>query len=377
MEDNSEPRQYPLEARTGPLPKIPTTPFWRTRKGVIGITILALAIIGAIVGVVVSLEVKKSNNAKESDSGAGAASNNGTSNVAALGGAGVAAVNLPSNGIRLYFQKDDGFIYEALWYQTTNWHSTYAKLFQPKPGSPLTAITFPPTQIHIYYLDNSNALQEYIYNHGWSNGATLPATDLSPSTSLAATTWTTASSQEIRVYYQKQDNTIQELVYSTSSGWSSGNSFTDQAYPGTGIGAFATNFNNDTLATRVFWQANDLTLNEYVYPGWTRDTLQWSATPSGSISAAAWLDTSGNTRVRLYFENSAGYVEEVSNNGPSWAVNPNVPANVLAGFKAPISATMWLDGGAAQIRTYVKSNSSNTHVEIAYSGNWTSMDLDF
>ncbi|TFK59767.1 hypothetical protein BDN72DRAFT_580481 [Pluteus cervinus] len=371
-------KHYSQELRTQPLPP-PPVPLWKTTKGLAGIAILVLAIIGAVVGIVVSTEAKKSNKSDAKSTAAsgagGGTSSNGT--VAALGGAGVAAVNWPSN-VRLYTQKDDGFVYEATGDQSGNWNPNPTKLFQAKPGTPLTAVTPAPSQIHLYYLDTSNVLQEYVFNNGWSNGAAPASPNISPNTSLAATTWNDKSSgQNYRLYYQKQDNTIQELVYATGSGWSSGQTFPDAAYPGTSLGAFVNN--NATLTTRVYWQAKDFTLNEYIYSGsWSRNTLQWSAAPSSGIAAVAWPDPSGNPNIRLYYENIAGNVEEVSYGSTTgWGGNPSPPTNTIVGFQAPISATLWVDGGAVEIRTYAKSNSSNGHTEFAYSGSWTSKDLAF
>ncbi|TFK68946.1 hypothetical protein BDN72DRAFT_841138, partial [Pluteus cervinus] len=373
---------YPIELRKQPLPPPPvlsTVPIWKTRRGIIGAAILILAIIGAIVGIAASTGAKKSKIPEAS--GAGGTSINST--VAALGGGGVAAVNWPSNAstsqqVRLYIQKDDGFVYEAASDQNDLWNPNTTKLFRAKAGTPLAAVAPAPSQVHLYYLDTSNILQEYIYNGSWAKGATpLPSTNIAPITSLAATTWIDSSSVlNIRLYYQKQDNTIQELVYSPGSGWSSGYSFTDQAYPGAGLGAFATYFNK-ALFTSVYWQANDLNVHEYVYTSsWSTNMFKWSAAPSSGITAIGWPDTSSNRpQIRVYYENTARSVEEVSYGYPSGWIG-NVPINTLVDIPAPISATVWLSGGV-EVRSYVKSNSSNVHIEFAYSGGWTSKILSF
>ncbi|TFK68948.1 hypothetical protein BDN72DRAFT_841139 [Pluteus cervinus] len=368
---------YPKEVRAQPLPPPPPVPIWKTWKGVIGGAILILAIIGAIVGIVVSTGAKKSKIPEAS--GAAGTSSNGT--VAALGGAGVAAVSWPSNGqqVRLYIQKDDGFVYEAASDQNGYWNPNMTQLFRAKAGTPLAAVVPAPSQVHLYYLDTSNILQEYIYNNSWTKGATpLPSTNIAPITSLAATTWTDSSSVlNIRLYYQKQDNTIQELAYSTGSGWSSGYSFTDQAYPGAGLGAFATYF-DEALSTGVYWQGNDLNVHEYIYASsWSTNLFKWSATPSSGITAIGWQDTSSDgPQVRVYYENTDRSVEEVSYSYSSgWTMK--VPLNTLVDIPAPISATVWVSGGDVEARIYVKNNSSNIHIEITYSGGWTSKVLSF
>ncbi|TFK60779.1 hypothetical protein BDN72DRAFT_850249, partial [Pluteus cervinus] len=277
---------------------------------------------------------------------------------------------------------NDAFVYEATWDQGIGWNSVDNKLFQAKVGTPLAAIAFAPTQVQIrlYSLNDSNALQEYAYNGGWQQGSSLPFPNLSPTTSLAAVTWAQSTSdQEIRVYYQKQDNTLQEIGFSPGPRWTATNSFTDQAYPGTGLGAILATDNNNSPSLRVYWQGSDLSLNEYDWAGgWSNRKLNWSPAPSSGIAAASWTDSSGNPFVRVYFENTAGIIQEVGYNTPSgWVVGPNDPTDTVVGSQTPISAILWVNGSDTEIRAYVKSNSSDTHTEFAYSGSWTSNDLSF
>ncbi|TFK60783.1 fucose-specific lectin [Pluteus cervinus] len=387
---------YPKELRTQPLPPPPVSiPFWKTRRGVrvVGITILAFAIIGAIVGIVVSTE-KKSEGSDAKSSGAGGTSSNGT--VAGLGGAGVAAVNWQDNGqqIRVYIQKDDGFVYEAASEQSNNWNTnTTTQLFQAKAGTPLAAVVPGPSQIHLYYLDTSNILQEYIYDGSWAKGPTLlPYTNLAPNTSLAATTWTDSSSvQQIRLYYQKQDNTIQELSYATSSGWSPGHSFTDQAYPGTGLSAVA-NSAGGNLSCSIYWQGNDLTLNQYILPpsSWTRNTLQWSPAPSSGIAAIIYADYYlHDLHVRVYHESTAGIIQEDAYDAPpsgaqGWSsATTAINSNTLVNVPTPISTTVWTNSTGIEVRSYVKNSTNNVYFEFSYSiiggdsSGWNSKELSF
>ncbi|TFK60781.1 hypothetical protein BDN72DRAFT_883445 [Pluteus cervinus] len=354
-----DPEEYPLELRMQPLPE-PPPPFWRTPKGIGCIVVFAIAVVGAIVGGVVPSAVKKSKTG---------------------GGPGVAAVTWQSNGqhIRVYFQQDDGFVYEGAWDQGTGWSPNRAQLFQAKTGTPLAAVVFAPAQvqIHIYYVDRSNVLQEYVYNNGWGKGATLPSPNLSPITSLTAITWNESMSQQTRVYYQRQDNTLQEVVYSSTNGWSPGQSLGNLAYPGTGLGAVATSYNN--VSFHIYWQANDLSLHEYIWSNtWSNNILQWSPVPASGISAVTWPDSSGNPFIRVYFENPAGTIQEVGYNGTSgWVLDPSALTDNLVSLRAPISAALWVNGDDIEIRAYAKSNSSSTHTEFTYSGSWTSDNLSF
>ncbi|TFK59772.1 hypothetical protein BDN72DRAFT_580545, partial [Pluteus cervinus] len=206
----------------------------------------------------------------------------------------------------------------------------------------------------------------------------LPSPDLTPITSLAAVTWTQPTNQQIRVYYQKSSNSIQEVVY--SSGWSVGFSFGEKAFPGTSLSGaiIKENVINNNPSFRVYWQATNLSLNEYSWSGnWSNRDLKYSPAPNSGISAAAWLDGSGGAHIRVYLENAAGNVQELNYNDPSgWVIPPGTPTNTIASFRAPVSAVVWNDGGV-QLRVYVQSTSSNNITELVYSGGWSAHALGF
>ncbi|TFK71245.1 hypothetical protein BDN72DRAFT_467893 [Pluteus cervinus] len=297
----------------------------------------------------------------------------------------IAAITWHNDGlhVRVYFQKDDGFVYEAAWDKGIGWNSGDKKLFQAKIGTPLAAIVFVPTEpkIRVYYLDTSYMLQEYVFSSGWGwkKGATLPSPDLTPITSLAAVTWRQPPNQQIRVYYQKQNSTIQEVVY--SSGWSVGFSFNDHAYPGTSLSAaiIKENVINYNPSFRVYWQEHKLSLNEYAWSGsWSNRDLHFSPTPSSGISAVAWLDGSGHAHIRIYLGNAAGNVQQLAYDDPNgWVIPPFIPVNVtVASFKAPVGAIAWQDEGI-EVRIYVQSTSSNNITELVHSKGWSFRILNF
>jgi len=296
---------------------------------------------------------------------------------------GVAAITWNNNGvhIRVYFQKDDGFVYEGAWDEGSGWNSGNTKLFAAKIGTPLSAIVFSPSQpqIRLYYLDTSYVLQEYAFSGGWTKGATLPCTNITPISSLTALTWLTSESQQIRVYYQTTNSTIQEVAF--SSGWSSGFTFSDVAFPGTSLSAakIKDNVINGNPSFRVYWQGPDLILNEYAWSGnWSNSKINVSPAPSAGIAAVAWLDASGSAHIRVYLENQAGSIQELSyNDAGGWVTPPATPTSVLASFRAPIGAIVWTDSNV-NLRVYVQSATSNKMTELAYSGSgWGAGTLGF
>jgi len=290
----------------------------------------------------------------------------------------VAAIQWQNNGlhIRVYYQRVDGFIYEAAWDQNSGWNAGNTKLVQAKIGTPISAIVFAVTQpqIRLYYLDNANVVQEFVFSSGWSKGATLPSTSVSPITSLAAVTW--GSGPEIRVYYQRQDSSIQEIAF--SSGWSLGNQFKNTAgYPGTSLSAVLSNGNP---SIRVYYQAQDLTLHELNWSGgWSEGVIKVSPPPAAGMVAVSWLDASGNNpSIRIYFADNSGDVQELSyNTSTGWVTPPAIPTSVATSFRIPIGAIAW-GNGPVNIRVYFQSSSQNQLTEMAWGGSsWSFGTMGF
>ena len=191
--------------------------------------------------------------------------------------------------------------------------------------------------------------------------------------------WSRSNSQQIRVYYQKKDSTIQEVVF--SAGWSSGFTFSEVAFPGTSLSAAKIKdcVINDNPSFRVYWQATNLVLNEYAWPGnWSNSQIKVTPAPSAGIAAVAWLDGNGGARIRVYLENQAGNIQELSyNDGGGWVTPPFTPTNVFTSFGALIGAIVWTES-SVNLRVYVQSTTSNKITELAYSGSgWSVGTLGF
>jgi hypothetical protein len=277
--------------------------------------------------------------------------------------------------LRVYYQQTDGYVYEGAWDQGHGWNSGNTRLFHAKIGTPLAAIVFAVSQpqIRVYYLDNANNIQEYVYSHGWSKGSTLPSTSVFPNTSLAAVTW--GNGPQIRIYYQRQDASIQEIVF--SSGWSLVHHFSNTTgYLGSGLAAVLI---NNSPSLRVYYQAKNFALHELAWTGsWSERALNVSLPPRAGIAAVAWLDGSNKPHIRVYFPDSSGHVLELNYNASTgWITPPSRPTNVITRVRAPIAAVEW-GSGPVNLRVYFQSTSSNNLTEMVYNGSsWSYHTLGF
>ncbi|KZT35611.1 fucose-specific lectin [Sistotremastrum suecicum HHB10207 ss-3] len=295
-------------------------------------------------------------------------------------GTGLAAIQWENNGLhlRVYHQHTDGFVYESALDDNVGggWHSTQ-KLFQARLRSPLSAIVWNTSagspQIRVYYLDDQGAVQEYVYSGGWSKGASLPASNVSPITGLAAVRW--SDEPQIRVYYQQKDNVIHEVVW--SHGWSAGATLS-AAFSGTAIAA--TTY-SDSSTIRVYYQQADYKLHEAAWiSGWKFRTLDDVTSPAGGIAAVGWLEGGHAPTLRVYSQSQRDTIQELSYDDPSgWVYPTRVLDPNVAPSDGSIAAVHWLNG-PNQIRVYVQASGRNI-TELVWDGpsgrGWYSQVLNF
>jgi hypothetical protein len=292
---------------------------------------------------------------------------------------------------RVYFQKDDGFIYEAQYDSTedTSAFHTVTSLFQAKIGTNLAAVLInqSPPQIRVFYQDVNYAIQEQVFNGSfWTQGTGstgLPSDNASPITSLGAIAWNGSETSEIRVYYQKSDATLGEIVFDGS--WTLGQNFSNLGYPGSGIGA--TILGNSSLPAspllRVYYQGRDTRLHELAYNGtnWS-DTLirvgiaPTTPAPGAGITAVNWFDNGfTESQIKVYFETATGNIAQAAYIADSGWLRPAIINTVVAGFRTPIAATLYGNGTDLNIHIWVQSSTQNlltfTHIF------WSSMGFIF
>lgn len=297
---------------------------------------------------------------------------------------GVSSIHWTNSGehIRVYFQHTDGWVYEAAYDEPRGWTtpSQTVRLFQAKQRTPIASIVWDtqashPPQIRVYYIDDKNAIREHVYSNGWSNGATLPASNISPISNLAATSWT--DQPQIRVYYQRVDNTIQEVVW--SGGWSVGAHFSQQAIPGSGLGATVL----DAAPTlRVYYQAEDLYLHEQAWSGsWSDRQLDVRVVPQGGIAPVGWFDQGNNSHIRVYLPIFNGVQDDVNelsyNHETNWVYPPSNPTQTAVRNNSPIAAIQW-NKGPVQIRVYTQAINQEKITEMVWNGSaWSAQVLPF
>jgi hypothetical protein len=121
-------------------------------------------------------------------------------------------------------------------------------------------------QIRVFYLSQDNLIQEYAYSKGlWYNGK-LSSTNFQAysQSKLAATFF--ESKNQIRLYYQLSNSTIQELSYAiggTTKEWVNlPSEFLPKAKLGSGLAAI--NFLQEQL--RLYYQNEDYMIAEMAWP---------------------------------------------------------------------------------------------------------------
>jgi len=133
---------------------------------------------------------------------------------------------------RVYYQGEDNYVYEHSFSDSSSWTSSGTRLpFKTAPDSYLDAIVYDVSpgkndpQIRIYYISEALHLEEYCLNpagtRGWFKGADF--NDIAPNplreTKVTALAW---EGPEIRIYYQKTDLTLKEVVLTDGYGWVEG-----------------------------------------------------------------------------------------------------------------------------------------------------------
>jgi len=305
---------------------------------------------------------------------------------------GVSAINWVDSAVhvRVYFQRTDGFVYEAQYDSNAGGFHTVTSLFPAKIGTSLAAVVInqSPLQIRVFYQDPNYAIQEQVFDGStWTQGDGLPSDDASPITSLGAAAWNVSGTTGIRVYYQKLDTTLGEIIFDNT--WSIGQNFSNLGFPGSGIGVAL--LSNSSLPAspvfRVYYQGRDLSLHQLEFDGvnWSDEGLSESVAitpgPGAGISVVNWAD-SGNTEseIRVHYEEENGRIAQANYLHPSggW-VTPSIISNVVAGFRTPITSTVWGGASDLHIGVYLQSSTQNPLSLIAFDFNtgFTSGTLTF
>lgn len=138
----------------------------------------------------------------------------------------------PGALVFLYYQRADGYIYEArveyVQYYNVSHLVRESRVVQAKLGSPISAFAFTawdPVQIRLYYLDDDNSIREHRWlgnDSGWASGGALPipAHSIAANSRIASCGWGDANAPEISVFYQDTNQMINTLRFASGTGWS-------------------------------------------------------------------------------------------------------------------------------------------------------------
>ncbi|KAF9534930.1 hypothetical protein CPB83DRAFT_222362 [Crepidotus variabilis] len=134
-----------------------------------------------------------------------------------LEGTDIAAIGWQQTSIRVYFQGEDYYLWEAA--HENGW-TYYPTGVSPKVGSPIAAVHWYDAmrRIRIYFVNEANLLEEWAQDNygGWMKGAlTDKKVQIAPYSKISAVYW----DSKIRVYIQSQDQTIQEWAIDFGGYW--------------------------------------------------------------------------------------------------------------------------------------------------------------
>ncbi len=246
--------------------------------------------------------------------------------------------------IRVYFQRDDGFIYQSIWNERGGWEPTVQKLYEAKLGTSITAnyLGLADGIIRIFFSSPNDdiSLASYLLpKDKWTDPSTILSASVGKIlsiTSLAATGWFVEGRGTFRLFYQRQDFTIQELVQATGDDpWVLGTRFKVPAYPGSSITASSVaSLSNSDGSHRVYYQATDTSIYELA---WGTDGVIWTEVhhnvtipPRSGLGSTIWR-SADNIHAKLYFLNNSGVIQEWQFDG--------VGTSLLSPSPMPLPAT--------------------------------------
>jgi hypothetical protein len=253
--------------------------------------------------------------------------------------------------VRLYFQAKDLKVYEITWNTQKGWHkgNSGTPLFTARRDSPLSAVVSKHhTHRSIFYIDTDGAIRECRFSDRkgyWEDAGTLPASQVADGSSLAAIDPDFGQQDEgvpgVRIYYQQQDNSIQELYH--DGAWHTGKSF-DGAVKGTALTAINAN-QQDARAHRLhlFYYKTNGYINHWSTDSgdWKAEQLLWTPKANTALTCVAWDNSGSEYEVRVYYSDasSSGKVQElgwVSTTG-KWTESPKINYTLTPGDKPVVT----------------------------------------
>ncbi|KAJ7752207.1 hypothetical protein DFH07DRAFT_1061722 [Mycena maculata] len=307
---------------------------------------------------------------------------------------GIAAVHWqqPQSGkdsARAYFQDDtDLMLYEIGWDTPEKWYKGNGKraIGPARRNTPLAVVR--ANAHYLFYIDTDNLIKEYIYSsvdHKWVPGTTLPCTDPSDNTNLAAVWYGTGKDFEIRLYYQHQSGIVGELLFRAGA-WSTGRMWFGSPVHGTKIAVTNPSpTKQGSYSFHHFMVWTDLPAKDprkyHIFHSmctnddWVGENLTPSVSPDGGLSCVSWATgTAGDDyKMRLYFTDADGNVVELGYSSASgWDEAPHKPSHTTNSGSRPLAALAYpsTSGTGMDVAVFVKKEGKAMLEMFSDGGSW-------
>ncbi|KAF9256139.1 hypothetical protein L218DRAFT_950233 [Marasmius fiardii PR-910] len=267
----------------------------------------------------------------------------------------IAATRRSSDPLLVYFQDSMDGIRDFAW-NGRQWSggTTFCVRFQAKHHSPLAVVEWKEASrrcIRVYVIGNDSSIIERGHNGdgNWFNSSNLASifSDSNLKTFNGSGLAAFACDEHRRLYYQKQDSLIQELIY-TSHGWIVGEVI-DTSFISIGGSTLASvgwveadkpyirvyyfGDSDEGDDSRVLWEASN-------YGGaWKSENTKIKVNSSPGIAAIAWRDH--EVHIRLYCVSPSYQIQEWCKDGAragSWTKGSLTDKNIKASPYTKLSA---------------------------------------
>ncbi|RPA74612.1 hypothetical protein BJ508DRAFT_418524 [Ascobolus immersus RN42] len=128
----------------------------------------------------------------------------------------VASVVTSATESRLYFQNNQGEVFESI-YRKGQRLTTSSTGLKARLRTPLAAVSFDAaSEVRVYYLSEDNKVKEWAFtaNRGWYQGGLSTQQRAADGTQISAIYWQRDNGRELRVYFQEENTTnIREITH--------------------------------------------------------------------------------------------------------------------------------------------------------------------
>ncbi|PBK99477.1 fungal fucose-specific lectin [Armillaria gallica] len=300
-------------------------------------------------------------------------------------GTSIAATALSPTPIRVYFQDSSNGVREFS-HSWAGWTggTSHDIRFQAKPRSPLAVMEWvegdKTRHIRIYALDKQNIIHEQCWDRskGWHQGSLTSKAIVPASFSkLATTLWLGRS--DLRVYYQRDDQRIQEHRYSSGTGWTLGATMgallDTKPYKGTNIASIGWGTPGRSFIRNYVQDEDNAIWEHSSESSWSSLRLVGAVgKPYTPLAAVTWSDGKhGRRHIHLYSLDMDNQIQEYCYEGHDWHGGSLTSKKIQTAPYSNLSAIYW----DSKIRVYFQSVDNGTIAEYCtdYGSEWFPGDV--